>query len=262
MKETQLAFAVILAAMAATTLLYITAPAIDNFFIIADLLVVALSFVALAFGIMAFRIHGLGNLQGRIMLLLSLGVFFWFLGELTWAVYEIVLGINSPLASVADMFWFAGYPLFFAGICLEHKVAGTKVIKKDRMFMSLFVIVLVFSSLSLYMILPVFENAEMTDIEKVVSAGYVIGDVVLLAGSFGLIISFAGGRFARPWLLITISIILFSIADIAYSYLGTAYETGSWIDLLWDFDYMFMAYAFYYYRQSFGSGLFKGRRQK
>jgi len=87
-------------------------------------------------------------------------------------------------------------------------------------------------------------------------------DILLLTGGLAVIISFGDSRMARQWVAITSAIILFSIADIAYAYLGASYETGNWIDLLWDFDYLLMAYGFFYYRHSVQGELSKGLRRK
>ena len=259
MKE-KTAFGVLAAAFLATASLFVLKPMGDSFFIVADLLVASYAFVAFVFGVRAYRLHGFRNLQGKALLFLSLGLFFWFLAESAWLVYEGVLGISSPGASAADILWFAGYPLFFIGICLERRIAGA--LERNKRLLAMLAIVLAFCALYALVAVPVFLDAETTWIEKTVSLGYVMMDILLLTGGLAVIISFGDSRMARQWVAITSAIILFSIADIAYAYLGASYETGNWIDLLWDFDYLLMAYGFFYYRHSVQGELSKGLRRK
>jgi hypothetical protein len=43
------------------------------------------------------------------------GLGLWFLGEVSWAVYTLLLGIELPYPSIADVFWISGYiPMLIA----------------------------------------------------------------------------------------------------------------------------------------------------
>ncbi|MCS7105912.1 MAG: hypothetical protein NZ942_01165, partial [Candidatus Aenigmarchaeota archaeon] len=88
--------------------LYFSKPLEENFYIISDFIQILLSFLAFSFGVYTYKFYGGKSLQGKSFLFLSLGIFFWFLGETTWGIYEIVLGIKSPRASLADFLWLAG----------------------------------------------------------------------------------------------------------------------------------------------------------
>jgi len=44
----------------------------------------------------------------RIWLCFTLGMGFWFLGELIWAVYALFLGVEIPYPSIADVLWLVG----------------------------------------------------------------------------------------------------------------------------------------------------------
>jgi hypothetical protein len=259
MKENHIALVVLCAVVLGNTLLYIFKPLGENFFIIADLTVILFAFTAFVFGIRAYKLHGFRSMQGKALLFLSLGIFFWLLGESAWAVYEIILGIEAPMASFADLMWIIGYPLFAAGMYYEWKITKIPVIK-NRKFLVALAGMAIFVVVSYYGIMPSLENQEISPLEKSVVIGYVIGDMVLLFECSAIIISFLGGKFAMSWIIITVSIIMMSLADIAYSYLGTAYETGNWIDLLWDFGYILLAYGFFYYRHSIQGELEKPRK--
>ncbi|MCX6814358.1 MAG: hypothetical protein NTY20_01770 [Candidatus Aenigmarchaeota archaeon] len=249
MEKTHAGLAVVGILIIADIFLFIWRPLGENFFIIADLLVVVLAFASFLFGLYAYKLHGFRSLQGKALLFLSLGIFFWFLGESAWAVYEIALGIEAPIASFADLMWYAGYPLFIAGLYYEWKITRIPL-TKDRKFLAVLLLMAVLILVSWYGIIPTVQNSETDLLEKSVVIGYVAGDLAIMLGCSIIIVSFLGGKFAKPWIIITMAIILTSLADIGYSYLSTAYETGNWIDLLWDIDYLLLAYGFFYYRQS------------
>ena len=51
----------------------------------------------------------------RIWLCFTFGMLLWFLGETTWAIYVLILNVETPYPSIADAFWLIGYiPLLIA----------------------------------------------------------------------------------------------------------------------------------------------------
>jgi len=58
---------------------------------------------------------GLSSKLTQVWVCFAIGIFFWFLGELTWAIYSLILNIAIPYPSIADAFWLTGYvPLILA----------------------------------------------------------------------------------------------------------------------------------------------------
>ena len=254
MKKT--AFVILATAILANAALFYYKPLGENFFIIADLVVMGLSLTAFIFGFLSYRMHGLKSIQGKALLFLSLGVLFWFFGESIWAYYEIVLGIEAPIASFADLAWLVGYPLFAAGLFCEWKITRMPLTANRKTAMLLLIIV-AFCIAGWFGIAPTIASNEMGLTEKTVMVLYVIGDLLLIIGCMAVMISFYGSIFARQWSILTAAIIVSGVADILYAYLSVSYTTGSWIDLLWNIDYMLMAFGFFYYRQSIKEKLTK-----
>ena len=231
----------------ADVIVFLIKPFGDSFFIVADLIVVLLAFLTFLLSVIAFRLHGLTSLQGKALLLLSVGMFLWFMGESIWAFYEIVLGIDAPTASLADVVWFAAYPVIVAGIIFAWKILQRPIRKEmPKAVLSL----LIFLASSAAFLSFIFSEQGWT-LETFVSSGYVLGDMVLILSSIGLVLSMAGGKLARPWMIIAAGLILTAVADMAYSLI--TYETGMWLDLFWDASYLLLAYGFFYYRQTFVS---------
>ena len=255
MKKTLIGLVVLLAFVSADILMFVLKPMGANFFIVVDITNIVLAFVAICFGVSAFRLHGYKNLQGKAILFLTIAVLCWFLGEVLWAYYEIILGIKSPMASFADLVWLLGYPLFAIGLYNAWRITEISVARNTKIFAFL-VCVAVLGLASVFLGWPTVADQQISLPEKIVSISYVLGDVILIIGCIVVLWSFQGGSLGRPWLIISFSLILSSVADIVYSYLGTAYLAGNWIDLLWHADYAILAYGFFYHRQAFQSGLF------
>ena len=49
---------------------------------------------------------------------LTIGLGFFMLGEVSWAVQEAVLRIKNPFPSIADIFWLLGYPFLLLGLVM------------------------------------------------------------------------------------------------------------------------------------------------
>lgn len=81
-----------------------------------DILFVIVSGGCAAVGGLMVRTWGLRGKFGYVYTGLFLGVVLWFLGEATWAIYEVLLKVPVPYPSVADVFYLAGYLPAAAGM--------------------------------------------------------------------------------------------------------------------------------------------------
>jgi len=247
MKRMHLVFGILLILFLISVLLYTFQPLGDQFYIICDLTVIIFSFLSFVFGLYAYEFYGFSSIKGKALLFLTLGVFFWFLGETTWGVYEIVLGIEAPVASVADMFWLIGYPLFLAGFYYVWKIASTSISKKRLLILS--VLIIAICSFMTYISTPILTDTEMSSAEKISTAGYVIGDTLILVALMVAVTYLLGGKFAKGWSIILLSIFLMSVADIYYMNFLEVYKAGNLIDLFWDLSYILLAFGFFYHRE-------------
>jgi hypothetical protein len=246
MKRINLAAGLAFALFLANLMLYLYQPLGENFYIIGDSLVTILALLTVLAGFYAFRLHGFRSTQGKALFFMAAGVFFWFLGELTWGIYEIVLA-ETPVASIADLFWFIGYPMFLMGLYYIFRIPSSMPSRR-RLAILVPAVVLVFS-LMVYLALPTLA-ASISAEEKMATAGYVIGDAFVLAGIMFAIACLWGSRFAKPWGIIFLSMAVLTIADIFYSSFFSVYETGNLIDILWNTGYMFFTFGFIYHRET------------
>jgi hypothetical protein len=242
-----LVFGILLILFLISVLFYIFQPLGEQFYIISDLTVIIFSFLAFVFGLYTYKFYGFGSVKGKALLFLTLGVFFWFLGETTWGIYEIVLGVKEPIASIADMFWLIGYPLFLMGFYYVWKIASTSISKKRLMILSVSIIAV--CSFMAYITTPILTDTEMSFAGKISTAGYVIGDMLILIALMIAVTYLFGGKFAKGWSIILLSVFMMSAADIYYMNFLEVYETGSLIDIFWNLSYILLAFGFFYHRE-------------
>jgi signal transduction histidine kinase len=149
-------------------------------------------------------------------LLIALGLTCWWIGDVTWAVYQ--LADRDPFPSPGDVFYLAGYPLLAAGLFVA--VRHHRQARLDRAALIDAAIVTVVSTLLAWVYLgkPVVDDPELTGFEKFVTILYPFGDVVL----FGVAIRFAMSSTwsARAMRLLVAGLGLTLVGDVIFN-LGT-----------------------------------------
>jgi hypothetical protein len=94
-------------------------------------------FMALVGAIYGFKTYkawgGLKTLIGKVLFLFSLGLLSEWIANIIWAYFNIVLKVEVPYPSIADMFFFAIIPIYFVAIFLLGKASGVNItVKKIR----------------------------------------------------------------------------------------------------------------------------------
>jgi hypothetical protein len=74
-----------------------------------------------------------------------------------------------------------------------------------------------------------------------------------------VLVSLIGGRLVKPWAILIAAIILNSMNNLIGS--NATYQTGNLASLIMKFVYITGAYGFFYYRQSFGAALKRGKEK-
>lgn len=192
-----------------------------------------------------FRSH-----LARIWLGFTLGMFLWFLGELGWFIYTMILNIEIPYPSFADVFWLSGYiPLFIA---LLFYVDLFRPAITQRLFLGAGVIVASVSIITFpWLMMPVLVDPSGDLITRIVDFAYPSLDVLLLLeATLGLLVfSFTRlkNRVGAAWHLINAAILASVLGDITFSYtiINGIYYNGHPQELLFHVSYLLFALAFY-----------------
>jgi hypothetical protein len=209
-----------------------------------DLLFMAVSGACSLLGFLVVRKWGFKGKFGVAHLGLFLAVFFWFLGETVWGIYEVVLHVDVPYPSIADSFYLAGYVPAFIGMgqFLWFFRKGFTPRKLAVASLSGLVIVLTCSVVLLYPLM--IESADM--LTKLFDVGYPLLDTFLVVFAVMTVMSLGKGSFANDWLWIALGLLLSGLGDIAFSY-GTLmgwYYSGHPIEILYLWSYLSLALGF------------------
>lgn len=200
-------------------------------------------------GIFAIKVYNLNNPHAKAIAFMSLGVFFWFLGDFIWAIFEYFLNI-SPFPSVADFFYLLAYPLLLVGLTVELKsnvlkFSWTKILLGVVIAVLLGILVIYFGVIKAY-------APEESLVNNVIAMAYGIGDLILIIfgmAVLGVAIGYQKGKLFFPWISIVCGFCLILLADILFAVYREQYESylGLFrnIDLGWISGFLLIAFGFY-----------------
>lgn len=208
-----------------------------------------LAFVAFATATAGLIRNGvrMENRVSMVWLGFSIGMLLWLLGESTWGVYALWYSIPVPFPSLADGFWLAGYvPLFCA---MVMQAWPFREFFSSRKMITVIATVLVLAGLLLATLIPpTYASSVGQDLTSVVvGLVYPLLDVALLVVALPIMFLFGRGTFWRPFLFVTIGLILAFFGDILFSWatLNGVYYDGSYLELFFHWSYLILAYGFY-----------------
>ncbi len=193
----------------------------------------------------AWRLLPVSRRQARAWRLVAWGQFFFMAGDITWFILEIILH-QQPYPSLADLFYMAVYPLFFAGVILMPAQQYTKTGQlKKGLDMT---IVMLAAGLGFwnFLIGPLAEAGKGGPVlEQALSLAYPVGDLLLLAGL--LVIVFEGKEISNRWpvSLLAAGMISMVITDCLFSYQSMidTYTSGGLLDAGWQISNIFVGLA-------------------
>jgi len=192
-----------------------------------------------------------GDKFSRIWIGFHLGMACWFLGEVGWAVYTLLLNVEIPYPSIADVAWLIGYAPLMAAV--HWYIRAFRFAISKAMYALAAVAVSIGSfALFTFLLSPILAAAtEEEIITVVVDIAYPALDLALFSLSILGLLIFAKGRIALAWLLINGAILMNVIADMLFSYttLQGTYYTGHYLELFFAWGYILFALAFYAHKK-------------
>lgn len=198
----------------------------------------------------SFKIYGYRTFNGKIWLLISLGNLLWTLGEFGWFYFEVILGIDTPYPSFADVLWLAGFlPLYVA-------LFKTNQLIKPRLTRKLLILYFIISVACIFAIIflviwpiatyPVSEDFAIS--EKVTSIIYPVTDIILFLFAILVLLRFRGAKISWAWFILAMSFLIDVFADSWFSIIlwEELYYTYHPVDLLWLLSYSLVDIAVIY----------------
>jgi len=202
--------------------------------------------IASVFALMKYW-GNLGDRFSKIWIGFSSGMVCWFLGELGWAIYTLILNVEIPYPSIADVVWLIGYIPLFIALFLYVRTFRSATSKLMRiatdigLFTGSFTLFVFFAAQIL--VAPVEEGI----ITLIFDLAYPALDLALLSLSILALLIFAKGKIARAWFFINGAILMTIVGDMLFSYttLQGTYYNGHFLELFFHWGYILFALGFY-----------------
>jgi diguanylate cyclase (GGDEF)-like protein len=169
--------------------------------------------------------------------LIALALAFYGVGDAIQLYYEAVVE-EFPTPSLADPFFLAFYPLFFAGILSFPWSGGATGNRRAQAILEAATIAVGGAAVIWYLVLGPTAYADAGSLlANLVGVAYPAGDLILVGVIARLWFGARGSEGHRVLALISAGVALYIVADVVYSWmvLQSVYAGGGWIDGFWMF---------------------------
>jgi diguanylate cyclase (GGDEF)-like protein/PAS domain S-box-containing protein len=170
------------------------------------------------------------------------GVFLFWVGDVYTYSIRILFNVSVPFPSFGDAVYLTMYPVLMVGIMLlvrrrNQRADGPGAV--DALIMSLGLALVS----GIILIAPYVHDNTLGLVPKLVSIGYPLGDIILLAAGIRLAVD--GGKRRPAFYLLIAGIVSMLVADDTYGVLTlhNAYNHQLWLDAGWIFFYLFWGAA-------------------
>jgi hypothetical protein len=241
----------LIAAIAIANFILLAAPSIEEQNLYGNIIRPITACASMAFGIIVVYRQGVDGIFGRAFVSLAAGVSLWAIAELIWAYNAIVLGIQVPFPSIADVLWLAGYvPLGFH-LFSTSRFYGVALRKRSTFAVA--VTVAAFSSVYIYGLIASSElSGPDAALSMAITVAYPVLDAIIVVPAVLCVLNSGKGELtAIPWIFI--SCILTVIADAMFGYTivtNIAGDTQIW-NFVYNGAYLFMAAGLYWHNKYF-----------
>jgi hypothetical protein len=187
------------------------------------------------------------SVLGRAMLSFSLGLLLQSFGQSAFSFYNLVLEIDVPYPSVADIGFFGSIPFYIYGILLLAKLSGVRVSLRSYLhqMQAIFIPIamLVFSYL---FFLRGYEFDWSEPLKILLDFGYPLGQVVYVSIAiltYVLSKKVLGGIMRPRVLFLLLALVIQYIADYNFLFqaLNGTWQNGGYGDFIYLLAYLFMA---------------------
>ncbi len=202
---------------------------------------------ALAVAALAYAAHRSASHSRRLRDawgILVLAYVAWTLGDVVWAIIEIVLR-QDPFPSVADGLYLSFYPLFLIGVL---RLPATRLTRREGLAMLLDISIVLLSAalVSWNFLIGPLAMTRATDLWTLVfSLAYPLFDLVLLGALLVLLFRPFETQRRMPLFLLAGAATTLIVTDTIFGYQSIAetYVSGSWVDAGWMIGFLFAALA-------------------
>jgi hypothetical protein len=175
--------------------------------------------------------------------LLAAACLAWAIGDTVWTYYEVVLERN-PFPSSADIGYLTMLPLIAAGLIVltsqRRRWANARP-ALDGVALVLSVVALVW----MLVLHPIYAESRATAAEKLVSAAYPVGDLIVIYALVVVMQTRRGQRESAVLTTLLCGMLLFVAADLYFAYLqvNETYSATSIVNVGWPYGFLVIGYA-------------------
>ncbi len=186
--------------------------------VVSDGLYLGAALLAAILALVASSRFDRGMPQRRAWILLGTGMAFWAVAECIWMYFQIGAGREVPYPSVADVIWGIGYAPLILGLYLGYRSLGVRLRTRQRIVAAVIYAALL-AALAAWLLAPMCGDLPAGSwAEAFVGSYYLIGNLTLaFIATLSLIVVW-DGLIGRPWLPLTIGMLLFALSDTAFAY--------------------------------------------
>ncbi|WP_295392150.1 EAL domain-containing protein [uncultured Thiodictyon sp.] len=209
--------------------------------LLADLADLVLSVSLFGLTWRASRSAGLNRRTRLGWRLLALGALAYWLGNLGWFGYEVLLGVN-PFPSPADLGYLSFIPLVLAGLlCFIRPLESRS--ERVQFWLDVCVVMIGVGVMVWYFLLrPMAQVHYNSTLQLLLTQAPPLGDTALLVAAAALVLKRRRGRSGAPLAWLVAGLVCLFLADtrFAYQVLAGSYATGGLTDALYALAYCLM----------------------
>jgi two-component system, cell cycle response regulator len=196
----------------------------------------------LGVAVCALRVVHASGRERAAWLALTLGLFGYFAGDVYYTVVITPMESAAPFPSPADAGYLAIYPGAYVALVLLLRARAGRI--PPNLWLDGLITALAIAALGAALVFGVVASTEGSLAAVATNLAYPLGDLALLAFVIG-VVTVAGWRAGRTWVLIGIGFGLFAVIDTIYLYqvaLDT-YVEDKVLDAGWPAAYVLLAFA-------------------
>ncbi len=205
---------------------------------------------------------------GLGLTLLSTGLLFQFLGQLSYGYYRVVLGIDNPYPSFGEIFYFGSIPIYIWGTWMLALSSGIKVALRNlTTWIGGFIIVLAMLSLDYFLFIKDYNPEGVEAIAVFLDYAYPIFQAILV--SLAIFTFFLSRQIWEGKVRICVLMLIFSLyaqylADTMYTYriYQETWFAGDYTDLLYIISYALLGITFLKFNSVHSSLINGGSKQQ
>lgn len=158
----------------------------------------------------------------RVWVLFGAGMTMLAISESLWIVYHVT---NQPIPypSLIDIAWGIGYLPILASLALQYRALHVQLSLRQRLLVLVTYLGVLFVILRLSLEYILSSPGEVAVMQLLIGAYYLVGNLGVAFLAMLPLMFLEGGLIVRPWVYLVLSILMFAIAGLTFSY-------GVWTD--------------------------------